>query len=178
MLGVALGSVRAKDVKLESIVTYKVQYDTKKSTETALKVVASINDGCVGSVVCGAAGGVYPATQCITSDRTSGGVFYSTVLPAVFGDAPYVVLQKYTNTATCADPADIETLTAYLPDGICHNTGTVGSFKAIRAADGAAKILTYGMAACSGATSDEVIISAQQASVNSCATGNGCRRHC
>ncbi|KAL4110232.1 hypothetical protein PRIC1_001924 [Phytophthora ramorum] len=88
----------------------------------------------------------------------------------MYGSSPYILVESYAAAKSC-DPAFLTGITTYLADGKCHKTDTAASYRATRAADGSASILTYSTADCTGSAGSTFTWTAAMADPS---TGNTC----
>ncbi|OWY90833.1 hypothetical protein PHMEG_00040856, partial [Phytophthora megakarya] len=89
-------------------------------------------------------------------------------MATAFGVSPYVIVQKYTASQSC-DPTKVASIATYSADGVCHQTGASASYAATRASDGSAVIKTYTDSATCATTGTKLVVTAAQATGNSCA---------
>ncbi|KAG2512306.1 hypothetical protein JM16_005454 [Phytophthora kernoviae] len=89
---------------------------------------------------------------------------------AMFGSTPYVIVEKYNAGKKC-DVAELSGIMTYAADGMCHQTDTEASYRALRSLDGTVTVKTYSTAAdCSGDPTTTLSVTTAQAKGNSCAS--------
>ncbi|ETL93504.1 hypothetical protein L917_08339, partial [Phytophthora nicotianae] len=117
-------------------------------------------DACLASSTCTGQAAPYTGTSCSST------LTYKHDIATAFGANPYVIVEKYTASQSCA--ADkLLGITTYLADGKCHKTDTSKSYRATRSADNSASIKTYSDAVC-GAGETTTVVTASQGSTHAC----------
>uniref|UniRef100_H3H266 Uncharacterized protein n=1 Tax=Phytophthora ramorum TaxID=164328 RepID=H3H266_PHYRM len=162
-----------------SVLTYSTA-DCTSSAASTFTWTAAMADPSTGNACDGSANGlankkVYGggATFYLTSIvRTNCNTVanYKTDVATMYGSSPYILVESYAAAKSC-DPAFLTGITTYLADGKCHKTDTAASYRATRAADGSASILTYSTADCTGSAASTFTWTASMADPS---TGNTC----
>ncbi|KAL4161293.1 hypothetical protein PRNP1_001848 [Phytophthora ramorum] len=149
-----------------------VRYDTSvggcssPTVPTQLSTTIGTTDTCTASSTCAGSAVPYTRTNCNTVAN------YKTDVATMYGVSPYILVESYAATKSC-DPAYLTAITTYLADGKCHKTDTAASYRATRAADGSASILTYSTADCTGVSMPLDMSSTQSKGQSCAADANG-----
>ncbi|KAL4110234.1 hypothetical protein PRIC1_001926 [Phytophthora ramorum] len=153
---------------LTSIVSYDTSVGgcNSPAVPTLLSTTIVTADTCVATSACAGSAVPYTRTNCNTVAN------YKTDVATMYGSNPYILVESYAAAKSC-DPAFLTGITTYLADGKCHKTDTAASYRATRAADGSASILTYSTADCTGVSMPLDMSSTQSKGQSCAADANG-----
>ncbi|KAG7391715.1 hypothetical protein PHYPSEUDO_003790 [Phytophthora pseudosyringae] len=150
---------------LKSLVGYETTTGACEPPVVPIQVSTSVTmpDTCVATTSCSGSGPLYFRSTCSTTST------YKTDLAVMFEENTYIIVERYTSGKSC-NSRELTSITTFLADGKCHETGTATSYNATRNWDGASTITLFTDSMCATGAST-LAVTAAQAAGNSCATG-------